>query len=60
MGAAAAVSLEEYLCTSYDPDCDYADGELEDRNVGEKGHSKAQGNLYLYLRMHCRCTRSKR
>jgi len=30
------------------------DGELEDRNGGEKDHSKAQGNLYLYLRMHYR------
>jgi Uma2 family endonuclease len=54
MGTAALVPVEEYLATSYDPDCDYVDGELEDRNVGEKDHSKAQGNLYLYLRMHYR------
>ena len=54
MGAATLVPVEEYLSTSYDPDCDYVDGELEDRNVGEKDHSKAQGNLYLYLRTHYR------
>ena len=44
MGVATLVPVEEYLSTSYDPDCDYVDGELEDRNVGEKGHSKVQGN----------------
>jgi len=36
------VSVEEYLSTVYEPDCDYVDGELIDRNVGEKGHSKLQ------------------
>jgi len=54
MGTVAFVPVEEYLSTSYDPDCDYVDGELEDRNAGEKDHSKAQGNLYLYLRTHYR------
>lgn len=52
MGAVTLVPVEVYLSTSYDPDCDFVDGELEDRHVGEKGHSKAQGNLYLYLRTH--------
>jgi Uma2 family endonuclease len=51
MGASTLVSLEEYLSTSYDPDCDYVDGELEDRNVGKKSHAKAQGNLHLALRI---------
>ena len=36
MGAATLVSLEEYLSTSYEPVCDYVDGDLEDRNVGKK------------------------
>jgi Uma2 family endonuclease len=54
MATATLVSVEDYLSTSYEPDCDYVDGELEDRSVGEKDHSKAQGNLYLYLRMHYR------
>lgn len=52
MGAATLVPVEEYLSTSYDPDCDYVEGELEDRNVAELGHSAAQGNLYHYLRSH--------
>jgi Uma2 family endonuclease len=51
MGASTLVSLDEYLSTSYDPDCDYVDGELEDRNVGKKSHAKAQGNLHLALRI---------
>jgi hypothetical protein len=36
------VSLEEYTSSVYDPDVDYVDGELEDRNVGEKDHAKLQ------------------
>lgn len=28
------VPLEEYLRTSYEPDCDYVDGRIEERNVG--------------------------
>jgi len=40
MAAASAVpvpyvSVEEYLHTVYEPDMDYVDGVLEDRNVGE-------------------------
>jgi Uma2 family endonuclease len=45
MGAATLVSIEQYQSTSYDPDCDYVDGELEDRNVGRKSHAKAQSKL---------------
>jgi len=33
--AAATISLEEYLSTSYSPDCDFVDGQIEERNVGE-------------------------
>src|ERR1700691_614658 len=51
MAAATLVSVEEYLATSYEPDCDYVDGELEDRNVGRKSHAKAQSNLHLALRI---------
>ncbi len=47
MATGALVSVEEYLSTSYDPDCDYVDGELEDRNVGQKSHAKAQSKLLI-------------
>jgi len=40
--ATTQVSLNEYLATDYEPDCDYVDGELEERNLGEKEHSAVQ------------------
>ncbi len=49
MSTAAGVSLEEYLHTEYEPDCDYVDGVLEDRNVGKKRHSRVQQRLILAL-----------
>jgi Uma2 family endonuclease len=36
------VSVEEYLSTVYEPDCEYVDGELIERNVGEFDHSALQ------------------
>jgi Uma2 family endonuclease len=36
------ITVEEYLSTDYSPDCDFVDGVLEERNVGEKDHSKLQ------------------
>jgi Uma2 family endonuclease len=43
------VPLSEYLETSYRPDCDYLEGELLERNVGEWDHSRLQGLLFRYL-----------
>ena len=43
------VSVEEYLHTSYDPDCDYVEGVIEERNVGEKDHSRLQGKLFAFF-----------
>jgi Uma2 family endonuclease len=43
------VTIEEYLHTSYEPDADYVDGEIEERNVGEWDHSKLQKYLILAL-----------
>ena len=43
--ATTQVSLEEYLRTDYEPDCDYVDGELEERNAGELQHSATIGFL---------------
>ena len=47
--ATPAVSLEEYLRKEYEPDCDYVDGVLEDRNGGKKRHSRVQQRLILAL-----------
>lgn len=45
----ASVSLEEYLSTSYRPDCDYIDGHLVERNVGEWDHARLQTAISAYL-----------
>jgi hypothetical protein len=34
--------IEEYLRTSYHPDADYVDGEIEERNLGEFEHARLQ------------------
>jgi hypothetical protein len=47
--APTLVPLSEYLNTSYRPDCDYLDGELLERNVGEWDHSRLQMLLSRYL-----------
>jgi Uma2 family endonuclease len=47
--SAAVVSVEEYLSSSYEPDCDYVDGVIEERNWGDWDHSRLQGVLMTYL-----------
>ena len=54
MAVAELVSVEEYLSTDYSPDCDYVDGVLEDRNVGEKDHSSLQTALIVHLYPRCK------
>ena len=47
--AAVPISLAEYMDTSYEPDCDFVDGFLEERNVGKSKHSDAQTRLIIWL-----------
>jgi Uma2 family endonuclease len=42
MSSATLVSVQEYLATSYRPDRDFVDGELQERNLGELEHSLLQ------------------
>jgi Uma2 family endonuclease len=42
MATHTAVPLSEYLATSYRPDRDYVDGELLERNLGEREHALLQ------------------
>jgi Uma2 family endonuclease len=37
--APTMLSIDEYLRTSYHPDADYVDGEIEERNLGEFEHA---------------------
>jgi Uma2 family endonuclease len=50
MAVAIPVPLEEYLSTSYDPDREYVEGRLVERNVGEYNHSFLQFIIALSLR----------
>ena len=43
------VSVEEYLSTAFETDCDYVDGELIERNMGELDHSGVQGWIFALL-----------
>jgi Uma2 family endonuclease len=49
MSTATVVPVQEYLETSYRPDCEYLEGEILERNVGEIDHSLLQGLLIHYL-----------
>lgn len=49
MASRTLISVEEYLRTSYRPDCDYVDGEVVERNLGEKTHNKSQKALLFFL-----------
>jgi Uma2 family endonuclease len=40
--APTLISIEDYLTTSYHPDCDFVDGEIQERNLGEREHARLQ------------------
>jgi Uma2 family endonuclease len=48
------VSVHEYLRTSYSPDCDYIDGEVQGRNLGELDHAEVQTALAHWFRSHAK------
>jgi Uma2 family endonuclease len=43
------VSIEEYLNSSFEPDAEYVNGQIEERPVGENDHSAWQGAIYLWF-----------
>ena len=49
MATGVLVSEEEYPHTSYEPDCEFEDGVLIERNVGTKDHGKLQGFVFAYF-----------
>jgi len=46
------VSVEEYLNTSYSPDCEYLEGKVLERNLGEYEHARLQTRLAAFLFGH--------
>jgi Uma2 family endonuclease len=49
MSTAALVSVPEYLSKTFEPDCDYVDGALVERNGGTKDHSTLQFRVALWF-----------
>jgi hypothetical protein len=47
---ARAVTLEQYLNTAYNPDCDYIDGYLQERNLGDFDHGDVQTQIAYIFR----------
>ena len=43
------LSIDEYLRTSYHPDADFVDGEIEERNLGEYEHGRIQWLIGVYF-----------
>ena len=49
MATATLLSIDEYLRTTYRPDCEYVDGELRERNVGKWEHARVQLLLAVWF-----------
>ena len=45
MATTVLIPVSAYLRTVYRPDCDYVDGEVQERNLGELDHSDLQVRL---------------
>jgi Uma2 family endonuclease len=52
MASTTLIPVSEYLNTSYRPDCDYVDGEVQERNLGERDHALLQGILTAIFYNH--------
>jgi Uma2 family endonuclease len=49
--ATASVPVEEYLRSSFDPDAEYIDGQIEERAVGENDHSAWQNAICSWFQL---------
>jgi len=54
MSSATLIPVREYLETAYSPDCEYIDGELLERNVGEWEHAALQAIIVGIFRANRR------
>lgn len=54
MATSILIPVEEYLRTTYRPDCEYVNGRLVERHVGEYRHSFLQGLLIALLSARAR------
>jgi Uma2 family endonuclease len=49
MSTGTLAGIGEYLATANDPDCDYVDGVIEERNLGGNDHADLQTAVAAYL-----------
>ena len=52
MAAGSLIPVDEYLRTTYRPDCDYIDGEVRERNMGEQSHGRLQALIAAWFYRH--------
>lgn len=52
MATTTSISVSEYLKTAYHPDCDFVDGRVEERNLGEHDHAALQAALIAFFYQH--------
>lgn len=52
MSATTHIPVEVYLRSSYEPDAEYVDGEIEERPMGENDHSAWQEAICFWFRQH--------
>ena len=52
MSSSTIIPVAEYIATSYRPDCDYIDGELQERSLGETEHSILQAAITAWFWNH--------
>ena len=52
MATTTHISLEQYLRSSFEPDAEYVDGEIEERNLGEYDHNAVQKAILLWFAKH--------
>jgi Uma2 family endonuclease len=45
----ASMTMEQYLHTSFHPDVDFVDGEIQERNLGEKDHGRMQSLISAWF-----------
>ncbi len=48
------VTVEEYLHSSFEPDAEYVDGQIEERAAGENDHSAWQGAILFWFEQQAR------
>jgi Uma2 family endonuclease len=52
MATTTYIPIEAYLRMSTEPDCEYVDGQIEERSMPEYDHATWQGAILLFLSSH--------